>query len=188
MIQDFEKQLGDIKFDVTRNIMYHGAREGWYARWHKIVMFLATFFGTGAAIVVLQQGPAFWTAAFGLLVAVATTLDLVFDLSGNARIHNGLRQRLFAIMADLEDCVDDSADLGAIRKRLFALYGEEPPQLRALDAICWNQARLALYPDTKYENLLRVRWNEALFKHVWAFPGQDFPPNSQSEQYAAPSA
>lgn len=175
-----DKDLLDLKFDVTRNIMYHGAREGWYSRLHKLIMFLATFFGTGAAVVVLKEWPEAYSVGLALLVAVATTLDLVFDLSGNARLYNGLRQRLFAILADLEDCADDQAGLSAIRKRMYALYGEEPPQLRALDAICWNQARLAVFPETKFEDLLRVKWHEVFFKHIWAFPNADFPYNSET--------
>lgn len=181
-MNDFEKKLKGIKFDVTRNIMYHGAREGFYGGLHKSVMFLTTFFGTGAAIVVLKEGPELLSVTLGLLVAVASTLDLVIDLSGSARLHNGLRQRYFALMGELEDCVDESADLSAINKRIYALYGEEPPQLRALDAICWNQTRLALYPEVQFGDLIHIKWNESFFRHVWAFSDSKFQYNSEIQK------
>ena len=174
-MSDYAKKIDDLKFDIMRNIMYQNAREGWYGRWHKTVMFFATVFGTGAAVTVLTGLSDNWAVASGLLVAALTTLDLVFDLSGQARKHNGLRQRFYAILAELEDCVEETADLPAIRKQMYTLYAEEPVILRALDAVCWNQAYLSIKQKPEFENLIHVSWFESLMRHILPFDNSKFP-------------
>ena len=186
IVSDYQDQVDALKFDVMRNIMYQSAREGWYGRLHKTVMFFATVFGTGAAVTILASLPQYTSVTLGLLVAALTTLDLVVDLSGQARKHNGLRQRFYSVLAELEDCIEDTTDLSTIRKQMYALYADEPVILRALDAICWNQTYLSLKQDPQFENLIHVSWFESLMRHVLPFDNSKF--QYQYEKAAKPEA
>jgi len=173
-VSEISKQIDGLKFNLSRNAMYNAAREGWYASLHKLVMFTSAFSGTGAAVTVLGEWNSVISVFFGLFVAFATTSDLVFNLSGNARLHNGLRQRYFSLLAELESSEIDQELLKSINDRLYRIYGEEPPTMRALDAMMWNQARLSLYEDVNDADLISLKWNEKFFCQLWAFHHQRF--------------
>ncbi|MEM9495017.1 MAG: hypothetical protein AAGA09_03355 [Pseudomonadota bacterium] len=177
------KKYSDLRFDLLRNALYNSAREGFFALLHRMVMFVVAFAGTGAAVNLLGDEPEKLISIFaGLLVAFAATADLVFDLGGSARVHAGLKQRFFSLLAELEVSAGDEDELKKIQKQMTSIYGEEPPIKRVVDAIAWNQARLSNEPDVTAEQLLRISFFQGILQHIWAFNSADFPLNTNEEQ------
>lgn len=139
-------------------------------------MGITVFSGTAAAATALTELPNSYSIAFGFAVAVAGTIDLVLDLAGKARLHANIRSRLFGLLADLEICADSEQELKQLRRRLTQLYGEEPPTMRALDALMWNQAAMSLGLDRVPGGQLKVDWFESMLRHLWAFHTKTFQP------------
>jgi hypothetical protein len=86
-----------LYIECLRVTRYHEDRERYFARWHKFAMFVVVVSGTATF--------ANWASLpwIGAVVTLAGLLDLVFDVSGKARLHASLRRRVYDIMAQMED-------------------------------------------------------------------------------------
>ena len=172
------KAVDDLRFDLLRSALYNGARERWYAGLHRLVMFGTTIAGTGAAASILGNQPDWIAAGAALLVAALSTSDLVLDLSGKARLHNSLRGRFFELLSETETIKGSPKELASIKSRMTLIYGDEPPTMRALDAICWNEAYQSTNPEAELKKMSRVTAPQHMLRHIWAFPGVSFAPEA----------
>jgi|GEM_PF-2013584 len=164
----------DLLFETLKGAFYHEIRESYFIGWHKRLMFLIALSGTAAASTVLSN---YATLApyIGILITILGLVDLVFDVSGKAREHGYLRKRFMELYGD---CHGDPLDESGLNRRLFALYAEEPPQYRAVNAVAYNLARRTLFDD-KEERRLVISKPQRLLKNWWRFGGADF--NRKSE-------
>ncbi|MCS0501414.1 hypothetical protein [Ancylobacter mangrovi] len=166
----------DVRFDLLRNAHYHGDRLGFFERSHRLVMFITVLAGTAAV------GSAFAesgvpTLIIGLVVAFFSTLDLVCDLSGAARLHEKIRQRCFDLMAELEECAaGDTAACQRISASLVKIYGEEPHTMAAVEALAWNSALAAVTNpgELDHDDLQTVTTWQWLTRHIWRYAGHTF--------------
>ena len=172
--KQLSKSRWNLRFDATRSALYHMSREGMFSTLHKLVMFVVTFSGTGAAFNVLQNGDQYLSIGASLLAAFVATLDLVYDFNGKARLHSTLKQQYYNILSELEICADGKSEISMLRSRMIKIYADEPPKLWALDAIAWNRTYTALYPKTAKSDLLQVTWWQRLVSHFWAFSAGKF--------------
>lgn len=102
------------------------------------------------------------------VATLAGLLQLVFDFGGRARTHEFLQRRFYELIAEISETKNPKEDdLLRWEAALNRLYSEEPPPMRALDAIAYNAAVDALDRDKK--GRIRLRWYHALFSQVWPY-------------------
>lgn len=171
---DVVKQAADLRFDILRNAIYHTARNQFLGRCTRIVNFVIIALGTSAAA---QLGDAThiiddkWLAGLAALVA---TFQLVSDFGVAAATHAYLQRRCYELLSELElVVVADEPKLAALRAKLTTLYGEEPPPMRALDAVAYNAACDSI---GRGDERVEINWWQSLWRHVYPFNGTQFAP------------
>lgn len=172
---DVMNRVFAAKHTALRNALYHTARRKWLDTWGRMLNFMVIVAGTSAAtdMLGLVQGSA-KLAAF--TVAVIGALQLVYDFSGRARTHELLQRRYYTIYADISECTAPDDKKCAEWEAEFArAAGDEPPTMRALDAIADNQATNALLGGKRR---LTVNWWQSATRHLFTHNSADFPPRS----------
>lgn len=149
--------------DCLRNARYHEDRERFFARIHKMAMFTVVASGT-ATFAWLRAAP--YLAG---VITLAGLLDLVFDISGKARLHASLRRRIYDILAQLEDPI---RSLENLREQAVRVYADEPPCMHAANIIAFNGAMEFLHRPREYQ--YQVKWYQRWLRHVWSFASTDF--------------
>jgi hypothetical protein len=166
----FDDLKSGLTFDILRNAIYHTARHAFLDRINRFIVFLVIGFGTSAAA---QFGQHFglddkWLAAAAAFVA---TLQLVADFGVSASLHAYLQKRCYELLSELEIVPDgETDDVLKLRSRLTLIYGDEPPQMRALDAIAFNAASDSLGRKIT----LKILWWQSLARHFYPFNGTSF--------------
>jgi hypothetical protein len=171
---DVEKRAKDLRFDLTRNAIYHSARSRFLDMCNRAFVFFAIIFGTTAA----ADLGARWhipSAFLAALAAISATASLVGDFAVAARTHAYLQRRCYEMLSEVErlgDVTETSLPkLVETRGHLTTLYGEEPPPMRALDAIAYNAACDSLLDGS---GRLKVKWWQSALRHLYPFNGTDF--------------
>lgn len=149
--------------ECLRNARYHEDREWFFAFIHKCAMFVVVISGT-ATFAFTRASP-----VFAAVITVAGLLDLVFDVSGKARLHASLRRRIFDVLAQAED---PSRDLAQLREQAVRVYADEPPCMHAVNAIAYNGAMTSFERPGKYH--LKIEWYHRVLRHFWAFATTKF--------------
>jgi hypothetical protein len=119
---------------------------------------------------------------------MAGLLQLVFDFGGKARTHEFLQRRFYELTADIAEVEKPSpSKVGEWEATLNRLYAEEPPPMRAMDAIAYNAAIESLGSDKSKR--IDVNWWQSLNRHWFPFNGAPFPYVSDAKAKASsPSA
>ncbi len=170
---DCEEKVHELKHTALRNALYHAARRGFLDSVNRIFNFAVIIGGTSYAADIAAGA---YIVTIGFAVAGIGALQLVFDFSGRARDHQILQQRYYAVLATLEesrhptedDCARWNADL-------LRIYADEPPTLRALDAIADNQATCAILGGDKPR--MKVTLWQSVTRHLLAHNAGTFPEN-----------
>jgi hypothetical protein len=149
--------------DCLRNARYHEDRERFFARIHKGSMFFVVASGTATFA---------WIKAasfFAGIITFAGLLDLVFDVSGKARLHASLRRRIYDILAQAED---PTRSLDSLREQAVRVYADEPPCMHAANMIAYNGAMQSYHRPHEYH--YKIEWYHRLLRHVWPFAAENF--------------
>jgi hypothetical protein len=127
--------------------------------------------GTAAAAKVFEWDPR-WPA-FG--AAVIGALQLVFDFNGRGRIHENLQRRYFELIAQIDGIRSPTEDdMARWKAALSLIYADEPPPMRALDAIAYNKACDSL---DRHDGRLYVNPLHWLLSQFYSFPNTHFSPS-----------
>jgi hypothetical protein len=153
----------EFEIDCLRNARYHEDRERFFARIHRGIMFIVVLSGT-ASFAFVKASP--YMAAAVTLVGLT---DLVFDVSGKARLHAALRRRVYDLLAQLED---KSRTVEQLREQAVRVYADEPPCMYAANIIAYNGAMSLLNRPKQHQ--YKVEWYHWLFRNVWAFAETKF--------------
>lgn len=159
-----------LRFEATVNGRYHTARQGWYDRMHRLMMFVVVIGGTAAVAEAVGQGARYsWIIA--LIPTLAGTVDLVFDFAGKSAIHARLQERSYEIVADIESSADRSE---AICKRgwsaIARICAQETKTMRVVHALAFNDTKEGYEVNVKDELLIVPLWARGV-RHVWAADG-----------------
>lgn len=139
----------NIRFNVLRNALYHTARRLTYERWSRWLNFVVVILGAAAMGSLMEQF-GFSSIWAGAGIAMAGSLQLVFDFSGAARDHQALQRDYYGLLADIEAAVDpDERQLAEFFSRMIRLAGDERPIMKAVDAKAYNDAidATGIYPQ-----------------------------------------
>ncbi|CDZ66326.1 Hypothetical protein NGAL_HAMBI2605_46020 [Neorhizobium galegae bv. orientalis] len=162
---DCYNEVHGIRHTTLRNALYHIARRAWLERTSRFLNLAVILGGTSYASQV-AVGSAGWTLALGLGSATIGAVQLIFDFSGKAYVHERLQRRYYKLLASIEGKRNATIDDCAIWKaKLTQIYADEPPTLRALDAIADNQATAATYGSK--EPRLQVSFWQSLTRNIF---------------------
>ena len=161
-------QAWEIKFDALRNAIYHSSRRRFFELLSRFLSFCVVVSGTAAVANLAVLDPR-WLAA---LAAAIGALQLVFDFNGRARLHENLQRRYFELIAVIDAVVEATdQDVAKWRADLNRIYADEPPPMRALDAIAYNKACDALGCPESRRHVSPWQW---FMQHVYSFPNAVF--------------
>jgi hypothetical protein len=149
--------------DCLRNARYHEDRERFFARIHRGAMFCVVASGT-ATFAWVRAAP-----VFAGIITLAGLLDLVFDVSGKARLHASLRRRVYDILAQAED---PTRSIESLREQAVRVYADEPPCMHAANFIAYNGAMESLHRPRHLQ--YKIEWYHRLLRHVWPFASTEF--------------
>lgn len=144
------EEIGDLshnlRFDLTDSIAYHAIREQFFARLNRFLTGVQVLLGTGAVAALASWVPdaAVW---FVCISALAGVMLLIIDPAGAARDHRALRTRLNNIQAGLFEIGETAETLRAGRAQMLRVSADAPPAYRAAQALAYNNAVNALYPE-----------------------------------------
>jgi hypothetical protein len=165
-----------LRHMALRNALYHIARRRWLDGWSRAFNLVIILGGTGTAAEITRGNEvhALW---LGGSIALVGALQLVFDFTGRARSHEILQRRYFNLMADIE-CLVDPTRQNCVQweAEISRAAADEPPHMRALDAIADNQATNALYGG-RSPRLAVTPW-QSFTRHLLAHNGGQFPVDS----------
>jgi hypothetical protein len=157
-----KKKIKDLKFEATRNAVYHSWRKHHFDSVNRIANFLVVLLGA-AAFSDLANEYIFAKASqiFGGLAAVVGAAQLVFDFGVRAREHDFLQRRFYELAAEISETPD-----------LLKLYAEEPTQMRALDAMAYNAVAESI---GRGQYRVKITWFQTLFSQILPFDRSKFP-------------
>jgi hypothetical protein len=108
-------------------------------------------------------------------IVLLGSAQLVFGFQERANVHDRLQRRYYDLLAKLDECVDPtSAFCKQILGEISRITSDEPPTLRVLDAVAYNEALDALYGEAKKAQRLKIGLWRYWFRHTWAFNGAQF--------------
>lgn len=162
---DLEDEKYSFLFDVRRSIRYHHKRIRYYDKLHKISTLLAAFSGSATIITVLGKVGYFWIILFAAIVAVFSISDLVFGTNQKARLHEDLSRRFI----ELEKSIITAKSLSAKTIANFTaqrldIEVNEPPPLKVLDSMCYNELLRAMGHDE--DCFVKIRWYQRLLSNI----------------------
>jgi hypothetical protein len=158
----------NFKVRCLSSALYHEDRERFFAWLHRSAMFLVVLSGTAA----LSPLKGHFPIALPAITTLLGLLDLVFDLSGKARLHATLRRQVYAVLADV-----GHETLPDLERKLTLIYADEPPCMYAVNAVAYNRAMTSY--GRPQEFLLQVGWKSTFLRHLWPFTPSSFRANDE---------
>jgi hypothetical protein len=173
----------DIKFNALRNAIYHSSRRRFFELLSRFLSFLVVISGTAAVAQLRILDPRLMAA----LAATIGALQLVFDFNGRARLHEKLQVKYYELIAVVDSVANPSeAEIFKWRASLWQTYADEPPPMRALDAIAYNAACDDLgFPSEAHLKVQPWHW---AFCQIYSFPNAKFQKNAVKDESVPRSA
>lgn len=169
--------VDDLRFTVLRNAIYHSERRQFLDRMNRLMSLIVVMAGTAA---VGDLGTLFGLSGsakvMAAIAAFAATIQLVFDLPSKARTHEFLQRRFYELAAEIEESGQAAVEPDAVHRwnsLLNRMYAEEPPPMRALDAVAYNAALESLGRN-KAGLIVLTAW-QSISRQVLPFNGVYFP-------------
>lgn len=157
---------------IELSVLYHRRRERWFASRDRFVKAIAII---GGSVAFARMTADMVVQVAGAVIAIASTVTLVFAFADRARLHSDLAARFLRLEADIHGngLSFDDADLARWRAQLAEIEAAEPPALSTLVRLCQNQQALA---RNQPHRVYRVRWYERLFANLFDFPATRLEP------------
>jgi hypothetical protein len=155
------------KFDALRNAVYHSSRRRFFELLTRSLSFLVVVSGTAAVANLSVLDP----RAAAAVAAVIGALQLVFDFNGRARTHEMLQRKYYELLAEIDGVLNPNDEqIVKWQAALFRIYADEPPPMKALDAIAYNAACRSM----GYQQRKRVNGLQWALSQFYPFPNTDF--------------
>lgn len=177
------RTIADIRFDTLRNALYHTARRRNCERWAQVMNFLVIILGAATignlleAIGIPALTGVDLTVLTGSGVVLAGGASMVFDFAGRAAVHRQLQGDYYRLLSEIvrtgEAGEGKATELDA---QLVAIYANEPPVMRAIDAKAYNDALDTLGDAMGYspKDRLIIPWLHSVFGQFCTFEGHEY--------------
>lgn len=160
------------RFDVLRSALYHTARRRWFDGLARFLNFVVVIAGAASLSDIVPKAHSDVLRSVSAIVTLlAGTLQLVYDFAGQARTHEILQKRFYELLAEIEATENTEGREQEWKARFLKICADEPPMLRVLDAVAYNEAADALDTDWR----LRITPWQSIVRHFLAFNGTSFP-------------
>lgn len=162
----------DLLFGVRRSTRYHMRRRRFFELWHAITNFIGIATGSAAVAAVVGAYPG-WAGSLGAMVAVASALDLVIGTAEMARKHSDLAARFVLLERELVLAGDPTEEnVRMFTAKRLEIEAGEPPILRALDRLCYNELCRAMgEPASSFKHVpLYQKWLAQLISFELPYP------------------
>jgi len=154
---------GSVLYRVQLSVIYHRKRERFFAFWDRAFKSVAII--GGSAALANLGGPEYVKVAAGI-VAVTSTLSLVFGFAESARRHSELASKFSEVEARIARRGErgfTEEDLNEWESEERLLETSEPATLGALVVACQNE--LARARD-EWGHICPLSWWQRLTKHI----------------------
>ncbi len=170
-----------LLFDVRRSVRYHARRRSHFETGHKLILFIATVLSSVTAAIfagIFGENWEPWLKWFpAALVSALTAFSLVFGLIGRAWQHADLTRQFIDLEREMEARKKEPQEdlVKEITDRRLQIEATEPPVLRVMDAICYNELLCAMgYEDKKDDVYIEITRLQRLCAPVFDLGGDRF--------------
>lgn len=168
--EDDQERLYCLLFDVRRSVRYHNRRRQFFDRVGKITDALSAIGGSGTIISVVSKS-SIASIILATITAIFSAINLVFDTKGNSRLHHDLARQFISIEKNLINPLVTPEQIDKAELDRLDIETGEPPALRVLDLICYNELSKAMGIDENES--YKIRYIQALFANfVDVFPSK----------------
>ena len=160
--QDLKEKEKTLFFEIRRSIRYHNHRKRFFTWFHNMAAFLAAISGTAIFVAILaeQVSPAI-QMALAFVVAFFSTIDLIIASPAKAREYEDLARRFIALEKQIMVAENkDAKFFNNIHAEKLGIEADEPPHLRILNAVCFNETVTSMGLDPNA--LVKIEWYQRL--------------------------
>ncbi|HFI3295736.1 TPA: hypothetical protein ACGPXS_004920 [Escherichia coli] len=168
MKTNLAREWEGLLFDVRRSVRYHNRRRAWFDRLDQATNVLSLIFGSTAIYGVLSQSNKNLAMLSAAVVTIFSAINLVVGSSRRARAHFDFARKFFELeqkMILVPEITEES--LRTITSERLSIEKDEPPVLRVLDSICYNEQILSM--DYPKDQMIVVGFWQRLFSPVLDF-------------------
>ena len=168
-----------LLYEINLSTLYHRKRERWFDAWDRLGKAIALIAGTAAFSRAI--GESWVTTVVAALVAITSSLSLVFAFSEKARRHAEFARSFCEIGAELAKKGErdfEEEDLSECDAKIQSLEAQEPASLGALVRLCQNEIAIA---QGHPQRVTPIGFFQRFFAHVWDF-------KSPARPFASPAS
>lgn len=156
-----------ILWDVHVSTRYHRRRRAFFEGFDRVTKAIGVLGGSAAILSLIGSGKTS-TAIASSIVVFISTIDLVIGTGQSATRHRDLERRYIELEKEIIGTGEEQftpVDYEKFSKEYLAIEAEEPPVLRSLAALCYNEELLMLDGFSE-KNLLQIKWYHRFFAHI----------------------
>ena len=162
-----------LLFEVERSIRYHSYRQQHYERWHKITMFCAILFNSFSFALFFWKVSSGWPIWVKLtpyaIASVLAVVDIIVGFSRKSGEHVDFIRQFTDLQRQLEAETGSPTKetIKEVNDALLSLYAKEPPVLKVLNALCYNEVSRLLGHGKNYIHIFPIQRLCANFRDIW---------------------
>ncbi|MEG2663544.1 MAG: hypothetical protein RSE33_12245 [Hafnia sp.] len=143
-IKKLTGEWGHLLFDVRRSVRYHNRRRAFFDRLDQLTNVLALVFGSVSIYGVLSHTGNLLPVLSAGIVTIFSAFNLVIGSSQRARNHFDLARRFIDLEQKIVTSEPSARLLAKYTSERLSIEKDEPPVLRVLDCICYNEQGRAM--------------------------------------------
>jgi hypothetical protein len=171
-----------ILFDVRLSIRYHSKRAAFFGFCSRAVTAISMLSSSAViALVISKSNTA--SIMLGALIAVASTISLIFGWSAREHLHSELKIKFINLEKEIVKCETiNEKKLKEMKAERLQIEAGEASLVKPLYAVCYNEESTALGTAERAKiswfHSLTCQWNWPWFKIKFAAPSPNFCQNS----------
>lgn len=176
---ELTRKWNALLFDVRRSVRYHNSRRAFYDRLDQVSNMLSVMLGSTAIYGVLEQS---WKTvsliALGLVTGLSA-INLVLASSQRARLHFDLARQFVELEKAIIKAAPNEEQLLELTDKRLTIEMDEPPVLRVLDALCYNEQVRAMGYSPEHQ--AKIGWFQRMMAPFFDWRSDTMiPPGSKS--------
>jgi hypothetical protein len=156
----------DVAFAIHRSRRYHAKMRAFYQTFHDYTT-AATAISGASGFVAIVADAAVIAKVLTAIVAIASSLDLVFGFDKKAALHDGLCRRFTDLAARLEEWDQTIENLRRAKEARLEIEKDEPSEKRLIDLIAQNEESRSRGVST--DKLVKLTWWQRRFGYLFTF-------------------
>ena len=133
-------------------------------------MLLVTLFGTATFASVTSEFEWLNVKYIALAVTILGLVDLVFDLSGNAREHGRQRNRFLELFGEAQVAQENAS--GSLNSKLHKLYADKPILPKVINAVAENRTIRTM--GRQADQMLFIPWHHRVLRQFFSRRAYDY--------------